>query len=204
MGFVFFWCALIAGTIFMVQFVLTIVGFGADDLDFVDDLPDPGDLDVDVGDVQGDVHDHGSTWFFGVVSFRTVIAAVMFFGLVGLAVHEGLPGQPIVAILVATCAGAAAMYGVHYLMQLMLRLRHDGTVKIERSVGKRGTVYVPIPAGKTGSGKVQLRMQDRIMEYQAMTGESERLSTGTPVEVVDVINQNTVEVKPVAESVQTA
>ena len=202
MGIVFFWCALIAGTIFLVQFVLTVVGFGADDLDFVDDMPDPDDLSV--GDVQGDVHDHGSTWFFGVISFRTVVAALMFFGLVGLAAQEGLPGQPVVALVVATCAGAAAMYGVHYLMQLMLRLRHDGTMRIERSVGKRGTVYVPIPGDKSGSGKVQLRMQDRIMEYQAMTGESKRLVTGTPVEVVDVINQNTVEVKPVTESAQTA
>jgi len=201
MGIVFFWCALIAGTIFLVQFAITIVGFGADDLDFVDDIPDPGDLDV--GDVQGDVHDHGSTWFFGVVSFRTVVSAVMFFGLMGLAVQEGLPGQPLVALLVATCAGAVAMYGVHYLMQLMLRLKHDGTVKIERSVGRRGTVYLPIPAGNSGSGKIQLRMQDRIMEYQAMTGESERLATGTPIEVVHVINQNTVEVKPVTEAIQT-
>ena len=202
MGTVFFWCALIAGTIFLVQFVLTVVGFGADDLDFMDDMPDPGDLDV--GDVQGDVHDHGSTWFFGVISFRTVVAALMFFGLVGLAAQQGLPGQPVVALVVATCAGAAAMYGVHYLIQLMLRLRHDGNVRIERSVGKRGTVYVPIPGDKSGSGKVQLRMQDRIMEYQAMTGGSQQLVTGTPVEVVDVINQNTVEVKPGTESAQTA
>lgn len=203
MGIVFFWCALIAGAIFLVQFAMTIIGFGADDLDFVDvDVMDAADLDV--GDMQGEVHDHGSTWFFGVISFRTVVAAVMFFGLMGLAVQEGLPGQPMVAVLVATCAGAAAMYGVHYLMQLMLRLRHDGTVKIERSVGKRGTVYLPIPGGKSGSGKVQLRMQDRIMEYKAMTGESERLATGTPIEVVDVINHNTVEVRPVSEAVQTA
>jgi membrane protein implicated in regulation of membrane protease activity len=203
MGIVFFWCALIAGAIFLVQFAMTIIGFGADDLDFVDvDIADAADLDV--GDMQGEVHDHGSTWFFGVISFRTVVAAVMFFGLMGLAVQEGLPGQPMVALLVATCAGAAAMYGVHYLMQLMLRLKHDGTVKIERSVGKRGTVYIPIPGGNSGSGKVQLRMQDRIMEYKAMTGGSERLATGTPVEVVDVINHNTVEVRSVSEAVETA
>ena len=199
MEMVFFWCALVGGTIFLVQFTLTIIGYGADESDFVDDFPEGGDTDV--GDLQGEVLDHGSTWFFGVVSFRTLVAAVMFFGLVGMAVGEGLPGQPIVALLVATCAGIGAMYGVHYLVQFMLRLKHDGTVKIERSIGKVGTVYIPIPGDKSGAGKIQLRMQDRIMEYQAMTAESERLGTGTPVEVVKVINHNTVEVKPVSESV---
>ena len=60
---VFLFCAVIGGAIFLVQFVLAVVGFGADDLDFIDDLPD----DMDVGDAQGDVHDHGSTWLFGVI-----------------------------------------------------------------------------------------------------------------------------------------
>ena len=50
-------CAIFGGTIFVIQFVLAVIGAGGDDLDFGADIPDgfdiPDDLDVpdDVGDV---------------------------------------------------------------------------------------------------------------------------------------------------------
>jgi membrane protein implicated in regulation of membrane protease activity len=96
---------------------------------------------------------------------------------------------------VAVASGLAAMYGVHYLMQVMYRLGHDGTARIERSIGRTGTVYVPIPASKTGSGKIQLQVQDRIMEYQAVTNHTEKLATGAKVVVVGIIGPSTVEVR---------
>ena len=37
----------------------------------------------------GHAHGHGSTWMFGVISFRTVVAALTFFGLAGLASLSG-------------------------------------------------------------------------------------------------------------------
>ena len=192
-------CAVLGGTVFVVQFVLAVVGFGAEDFDFADDVPD--DLPDDIGDVHGEVVDHGSTWLFGVLSFRTVVAAITFFGLAGIAALQA--GQTgVMPLAIAIVVGTAAMYGVHYLMRLLHGLRHDGTVRIERSVGKPGTVYVPIPAGRAGTGKIQLKLQDRIMEYQAMTSESEKLPTGAPVKVVGVINPTTVEVELVRESVK--
>ena len=157
MGTMFLVCAVIGGTIFIVQFVLAIIGFGADDLDFVDDI------DLNVAEDAGSVIDHGSTWLFGVISFRTVVAAVTFFGLTGMASMQA--GQhPMISLLIATVCGLAAMYGVHFLMRAMFGLKHDGTVRIERSVGRRATVYVPIPADKSGTGKVQLRLTDRVLE----------------------------------------
>ena len=82
-----------------------------------------------------------------------------------------------------------------------MRLRHDGTVRIERSIGQRATVYVPIPGDKQGSGKVQLKLQDRLMEYPAITAEKGKLATGALVEVVDVVGPSTLEVKTVKETV---
>jgi membrane protein implicated in regulation of membrane protease activity len=192
----FFLCAVAGGTVFVLQFVLAVVGFGADDLDFGGDMPDdipddiPDDLSGDLGDA------HGSTWLFGVISFRTVVAALLFFGLAGMgSLSAELSWQ--VALLIAIVAGAAAMYGVHYLMQALYRQRYDGTVRIERTVGRRGTVYVPIPANHTGMGKIQIRTQGRIMEYAAKTAAPERLKTGTTVEVVGVLSPMTVEVEPI-------
>ncbi len=197
---VFLFCAVIGGTIFVLQFVMALIGMGDDGFDLADDLPDdvPDDFG-DVGDIQGHVVDHGSTWFFGVISFRTVVAALAFFGLAGLAALES-GRSPLVAGPVAVAAGAAAMYGVHWLMRLLYRLGHDGTVKIERSVGQCGTVYVPIPGARSGTGKVQLQVQNRIMEYQAVTSNPDRLSTGAKVVVVSIVSPTTVEVELAQET----
>lgn len=184
--------AVLGGTVFILQFVLAVVGFGADDIEFADDIPDdmPDDMPGDGS--------HGSTWLFGVISFRTIVAALSFFGLAGLGCSAGNLSAPL-SLLIAIAAGAGAMYGVHYLMQTLYRLRHDGTVRIDRTVGQRGTVYIPIPANHTGLGKIQIRTQGRIMEYAAKTTAPERLKTGTTVEVVSVLSPMTLEVEPVDE-----
>ena len=87
------------------------------------------------------------------------------------------------------------------LMRALRGLRSDGTVRVERSVGQRGTVYLTIPGGKAGAGKVTLTLQNRTMEYQAITADQE-LPTGAKIVVVSVVGPNTVEVAPsnVAES----
>jgi hypothetical protein len=197
---VFLFCAVVGGVIFVLQFVMALIGMGDDGLDLADDVPDDIPQDFgEVGETQGQVIDHGSTWLFGVISFRTVVAALAFFGLAGLA---GLESQqpPLVTGAVAIAAGLAAMYGVHGLMRVLYRLGHDGTVKIERSVGQRGTVYVPIPGGRSGTGKIQLQVQNRIMEYQAVTSNPDKLSTGAKVVVVSVVTPTTVEVELAQET----
>ena len=194
--YIFLTCALIGGTIAILQFVMAVVGFGADDLDFAD-LPD------DVTDAPGDVLDHGSTWLFGVISFRTVVAAMAFFGLAGLGGLES-DQSPVICLVIAVLAGIVSMYGVHFLMQLMHKLRHDGTLRIEIAVGKRGKVYIPVPGNRDGAGKVQLRLQDRIVEYEAVTASTDKLPTGATVEVVEVVSPTRLEVKLVGEKPMTA
>lgn len=202
-------CALVGGTIFLLQFGLALLGAGADDLDlahgFPHDLPHEvhGDgsagLPTDSGDLIDQDHAHGSTWLFGVLSLRTVVAAVTFFGLAGLASLSAGARRPL-TLLVALAAGAAAMYGVHYLMRLLYRLRCDGTVRIQRTLGERGTVYIPIPPHHEGLGKIQIRTQGRIMEYAARTSGPARLQTGTTVEVTEVLDATTVEVEPIDDT----
>ncbi len=202
MYFVFLMCALAGGTVFILQFVLAVVGFGGDDLDMADGVPDDLSLDVPHDmphDVSGDhaaADAHGSTWMFGVISFRTVVAAVTFFGLAGMTSLSAELSQPI-SLLIAMAAGTCAMYGVHFLMRSLYRLKHDGTARIDRTLGQRGTVYIPIPPQHSGLGKIQIRTQGRIMEYAAMTKGPEKLKTGTTVEVVSVLSPTTVDVAPV-------
>lgn len=96
-------------------------------------------------------------------------------------------------LAIALAAGAAALFGVAWMMRALYRLRADGTVRIERSVGRTGTVYLPIPGNKAGVGKVLLNVQNRTVEYQAVTPH-QALPTGAPVVVLAVVNTATVEV----------
>lgn len=186
-------CFLVGATLMVCQFVLGLLGIGdghgADGHDF----HDAGSHD---GHDTGGGDDHVS-WFFGVLSFRALVAALTFFGLVGLATHEYL-GTPR-DLLAAVAAGAAALYLVAFVMRSLHKLRADGTARIDKSVGKNATVYLAIPGGKAGMGKVTLNLQNRTVEYQAVTPD-QSLPTGATVTVTAVVGPNTVEVVPTSAS----
>ncbi|MBI2480993.1 MAG: hypothetical protein HYV60_20880 [Planctomycetia bacterium] len=196
---IFLICAVVGGTILAFQFVMTFVGFGHNDVDIVDDIPDSFDgIDgnLEVGDP------HGSTAMFGVLSFKTVVASVTFFGIAGMAAQSGglsLPGQLTIAII----AGLSALYGVYYLMRAVYRLGQSGNLHITNAIGRTATVNVSIPAGNEGPGKVQVKIQDRLEEYAAVTSAGEKLSSGAKVVVVGVVSGNTLEVEPLVEPAET-
>jgi membrane protein implicated in regulation of membrane protease activity len=206
-------CAAVGGTILVCQFVMTLTGFGGDhDAGGHGHFGDVGHGDAgDAGHVGADhhsgdavSHDHDLheasklTWLFSFISLRSVVAGLTFFGLAGLASREsGLSTEWTMAI--ALLSGLAAMYAVTMIMKAFGKLAHDGTVRIQNALGKRGTVYIPIPGGKAGAGKVQLKVQNRVVEYAAVTSEPDKLPTGTQVEVVDITNSNVLEVKLVRE-----
>ena len=198
----FIFCAVVGGTILICQFVLTLVGLGGDHgLDTEHGFTGDVGHDVHAGDAHGaaaEGHDaqghHGSSWLFAMISFRTLVAAATFFGIVGLIAQSAQ--QPVgVQLLLAAVAGAGAMYGVHWMVRTMGRLGEDGTTRIRHAIGQEGTVYVPIPPNKAQPGKVQLNVQNRLVEYEAITSSPQKLATGTKVRVVAVAG-TTLEVEP--------
>src|SRR5262245_29446544 len=200
----FIFCAVVGGTVLICQFVLTVLGLSGDHSldgggghDFTGDAA-AGAHAAGASGTEGDGHDaaghHGSSWLFAMISFRTLVAAAAFFGLVGLTAQSA--EQPVgVQLLLATAAGLGAMYGVHWLVRTMGRLGEDGTQRVQAALGQEGTVYVPIPPAKSQAGKIQLKLQNRLVEYEAVTNNPERLATGTRVRVVAVTG-NQLEVEP--------
>jgi hypothetical protein len=192
-------CAVVGGTLIVCQFLLTLFGLGGHH--------DMGGHDVaghDLGghDAAGHAHDasheheSAAAWFFRMLTFRTVVAGVAFFGLAGLAAtHQDLEPAPAAALAVA--AGLAAVVLVGWLMRTLSGMNLDGTVRIDRAVGAPGTVYLNIPGGRAGAGKVLVSVQGRRVEYKAITNQQD-LPTGAKVIVVSVIGPDTVEVSPVS------
>ncbi|MEN6495056.1 MAG: hypothetical protein ABFD16_12325 [Thermoguttaceae bacterium] len=220
MHLVFLVCAVVGGTVLLCQLVMTLLGLAghAMDFDVSGDIGNDfsGDFHGDTGDLHGgDVGaHHGDTagddsqhalaaghlsaeWLFSVITFRTVVAALTFFGLAGLATQSAGASTPTV-LLVAIASGAAAMYSVYWIMQSLYRLRTDGTVRVDRAIGKPATVYLTIPGHNAGAGKVQINLQNRTMEYCATTA-GDTLPSGAKVVVVNVVAANTLEVQPALE-----
>ena len=184
-------CALFGGTLLICQTVLTLIGLSGDH----DFSHDGGDHDLG-HDVNG--HDaasstqHNSTWFFGIVTFRTAVAALTFFGLAGMAAQSS-DLSPVPSLAIGVLTGFAAMYGVHWMMRQISRLKADGSVRIDNAVGMTGTVYLRIPGHLGGAGKIQLNLQNRTVELSAWTDRSE-IATGATVLVTRVVGPDSVEV----------
>ena len=205
--------AVVGGTVMVCQFLLTMLGLGDDGADLGDgDVG--GDVGVDAGfdagadvdvDVDADHHtsihhaadadvDHpGSTWLFQMLSFRTVVAALTFFGLGGAWSSSSGHGT-VPSLMVAILTGAAAMYGMYRLMRAIYNLQSSGNVDIRNAVGRPAKIYIPVPPAGTGKGKIQITVQGRTMEYEAVSDAAETLSTGENVVVENVIGGDVVKV----------
>jgi hypothetical protein len=166
-------CALLGGAVLVLQLLLSVVGL---------DHHEFGGLDL-----------HMEAEGLNLTSVRALAAGLAFFGIGGLVARElGLAAW--IAIPVGIAAGTGAAAAVAVLMRSLLRLQSDGTVHIEGAVGEPATVYLSIPGERTGTGKVHLALQGRMVEVQAVSRQA--LPTGARVVVVDVLGPDLVEVSP--------
>jgi serine/threonine protein kinase len=194
-------CALLGGTILICQFLLSLLGLGdhheAGDHDFhVADSHDFHDAhdSHDSHDSHEGTHESHAAWYAGMFTFRTLVAALTFYGLAGrAAAATGM--HPAQTVGVALAAGGAALFLVAWMVRSLYQLRSEGTVRSSRAIGKIGSVYLPIPAAKAGLGKIHLKLQNRTVEYQAVTSQA-ALPVGAEVMVVAIISSDTVEVIP--------
>jgi ABC-type transport system involved in cytochrome c biogenesis permease subunit len=128
-----------------------------------------------------------------VVTLRTIVAFITFFGLGGLAaIQAGHPGWP--ALVTALISGSVAFAVAAALLLQFNRLRSSGTVDIKNAVGAQATVYLTVPAGRTGTGSVTVLVQGRTMQFKAITAGAE-IRTGKLCKVTSVVGSDTLEVE---------
>jgi hypothetical protein len=187
----FIYSAIIGGAVLVVQLALMLLGFMSDDLS-LPDIP----IDDDTPDIAGAIGESGDNplgWFYEVLSIRTLSAAATFFGLTGLTAQAYGASAPAAATY-ASAAGFAGLYSVYWLFKQLGRLESSGNENISNALDRPARVYVAIPAQAHGAGKVQMEMQGRVVEYQAITDEPQRLASGEEVVVVEIISSDTVRV----------
>lgn len=141
---------------------------------------DQGDADFDM-----DGHDFGYQFF----TLKNLIAFFTMFGWAGLAAYKAGVNNFLV-IVIALAAGIILVLAMYLLMRQSSRLRHSGTLEMKNAINKIGEAYLKIPAKRSGMGKVQVQVQGRLMELDAMTDDSDDIATGRPIQVVNILSSH--------------
>ncbi len=164
-GQMMYWTCAVAGTgFFAVSGFLALFGFGGAD--------DAGDMDAHVDSGFSDFH---------LLSLKAIFAFIMMLGWGGVIFGRG---NGYAGFFGAAVCGFAAMVLTASVIALLLKLQQNGTKSTAELVGMTGSVYLSIPANRSGTGKVVVNCGDDTREVKAVAEEA--LATGTPVKVVSV------------------
>lgn len=170
---IYFWLGIVSSVFLVVQIImLCFTSFG-------------GDVDID-GDGDIDVDNDSGVSLFSVKSITAFFAVGSWAGLLTCSLASD--SLQWLSALVAVLAGLAAWAVVVVLMRAMLKLQCNGALQTEKLVGQRATVYVSIPAERSGRGKITLNAQGRFIELDAVT-DGEKLLTDEIVEITASENE---------------
>ena len=154
---------------------------------------------MDLGDTHGGgFHGDGSSGGLALLSIRGIMAFFTVGGWAGIVV-AGIVASPFLSVTAALVAGAVALYGVALLFKWAARLQSAGNVSLKYAVGKTAKVYITIPGGKKGFGKVLLTFQGRFTECDAVSDTDADLKAGELVRVIGLADEDTLVVAPLAE-----
>lgn len=164
---------------------------GISDADIDVDVPggatDAVDGDVDTGG--GEFTGGGSTPFgLRLLSLRSIIAFAAIGGWICYTLCYTVDWY--IAVIIAVICGMAAACGMAGFMIGLEKMQSSGNINPNNAVGKIGTVYLTVPPSRSGRGKINVLVQERYAEYDAITNSSEPLPTTTEIKVVGYAGNN--------------
>lgn len=201
---IFYTIAVPSTIILVIQSILTVIGisdFGVD-LDGVDGIDTDGFdgidgidgfEDVEIGDISETTGDNSFAGDFRFFTMRGIIAFFTIFGWTG-ATLAGLI-NPVVVVLVALASGLLAMLIIGYIFYGMTLLQSSGNIQYENCIDQIGEVYLTIPPQKLGKGKVTVKVQERLIEVNAITYDDQPIKSGENIKIIDILPDHTVVVE---------
>lgn len=168
--------AIPATVIMLLQAILALIGVGIDhDVDFDGHLDATGDG-------------------LSLISIRGLVAFFSIGGWVGVVVDS--KGFNIyLTSIIAFAAGSVALLGIAFIFKNIYKLQDSGNLDIENAVGKTGKVYIPVPPHGKGHGKINILVQDRYVELDAVSDGDKFLETHELVTVIKTLDADTVVVE---------
>ena len=174
----------VASTLLLVVFIVMMLIGASGDSDF--------DSDVDTDSSVDSINDEpfGALSGLKLFTLRTGLAFFSIGGWVGYIIGGVLPLYG--SIPLSVLAGTIAAVILAFVFRALKKLESEGNVNYRNGIGKTAIVYLRVPANKKGLGKVNLNIQDRFVEVNAVTTDLEDIVVGTQVKIVDVVDETTV------------
>ena len=126
---------------------------------------------------------------FGIFNLRGLMSFLSIGGLAGYGLTISNFSDPI-AIVGALASGLIAGKSTTALMNYLMKTNYNGNIKPENAIGKRGEVYLTIPANGKDQGKVNVLVQGKLVEFDAITNKGVELKTGDTIAVIDIKEGN--------------
>lgn len=162
--------AVFVSLVFIVQMVMTFIGMDTDI-----------DVDIDTDSTSGEGP-------FQLFTFRNFVNFFLGFSWTGIALRPNIEST-FLLLVVAVLVGVLLVVAVMFIFKWMSGMEESGNISSQKTVGCKGTVYIPVAGQKKGEGKIQITVQGAVREYNAVT-EGDSLPTGTPVRVTGVLNDD--------------
>ena len=154
---IYLFIAVFGSVIFAILFTLTVIGLHG------------GEADVGAGgipdDFQPEAHDIADIEGLNFFSLKSIVAFLTFFGWGGLAIAFG--------------CGLLMMFLTALVISLLLKLQQSGNLRSADFLGRRGTVYLTIPAGRQPGGMVTVLLENCTRQVKARADEE--IATGCDV-----------------------
>nr|WP_294871804.1 hypothetical protein [uncultured Pedobacter sp.] len=170
----YWYIAIPVSLIFIIQTILTFIG-----VDSADGIDADFDGNLDHADAP-----------FQLFSFRNLINFLLGLSWAGISFYSLITNKPLL-IIVSVLVGAGFIFLFFLIMKQIQKLAENNTFKIESTLNKNATVYLRIPANKTGTGKIQISINGSFREIDAITN-GESIESASTVTIISIETQNIV------------
>jgi membrane protein implicated in regulation of membrane protease activity len=177
--------AAVSSIIFIIQAIMTFIGFDADsDVDMStapDQIPESGDAAFDAAG-------------FHLVSVKSVICFILGFGWTGVLCWNYIPNHVLLGLLAAV-VGLIFMSLIAFLLFQMMKLNRDNTFRVEQTIGLPADVYLRIPGNRKQTGKITVSLNGSTHELEALSDTD--IPTGAKVRIKEIVQGETVLVEKI-------
>lgn len=164
--------ALPTSLIFLLQTILTFIG---------SDSGDGINADFD-GNLEG------AEAPFQLFTLRNLINFLLGFSWTAITFYHSIDSY-LLLLLISSAVGLGFVWLFFFIIKQIVKLGENNTFKLEDALHKSGTVYLSIPAHKTGAGKISISVKGSQKELSAIS-LSERIETGASIRVVGIEGGN--------------
>jgi membrane protein implicated in regulation of membrane protease activity len=168
----FWFIAIPASTLFVIQTVMTFVGS-----DSSDGIRADFDGDLTGGDAP-----------FQLFSLRNLINFLLGFSWMGISFYTTFANKPLL-IFLSLVVGVSFVVLFFLIIKQLQKLAENNSFNISNTLNQTAEVYLTIPANKKGKGKIMISVKGAFHELEAMT-ENDQIQSGAVVKVVKIENNN--------------